>query len=71
MKMVFLEISQNSQENIWARASFLITFQAWACNFIKKEALEHVFFCGFCEICENTFFTEHLWTNASVSWLAH
>ena len=50
---------------------FLTTLQAWACNFIKKETLAHVFFCGFCEICEKTFFTEHLWTTASVSWLAH
>ena len=25
-----------------------------------------MFFCGFCEIFKNTFFTEHLWTAASV-----
>ena len=37
VKKVFLEISQNSQENTCARASFLI--KLWACNFIKKEAL--------------------------------
>ena len=30
-----------------------------ACNFIKKETLAQVFFCEFCEISENTFFTEH------------
>ena len=38
-KKVFLEISQNSQENICARESFLIKLQvsASACNFIKKE----------------------------------
>ena len=61
---VFLEISQNSQENTCARVSFLIKLQE-ACNFIKKEALAQVFSCEFCEISENTFFIEHLWTAAS------
>ena len=37
-----------------------------ACNFIKKEALAQVFPCEICEISKNTFFTEHLWTTASV-----
>ena len=37
-----------------------------ACNFIKKETLAQVFSCEFCEIPENTFFTEHLWATASV-----
>ena len=32
-----LEISQNSQENTCAEASFLIKLQALACNFIKKR----------------------------------
>ena len=31
--------SQNSQENICAKVSFLIKLQASACNFIKKETL--------------------------------
>ena len=35
-------------------------------NFIKKEALAQEFSCEFCEISKNTFFTEHLWTTASV-----
>ena len=34
-------------------------------NFIKKETLEQVFSCEFCEISKNTVFTEHLWTTAS------
>ena len=34
-------------------------------NFIKKEALAQMFFCEFCEISKNTFFTEHLWATAS------
>ena len=29
-------------------------------NFIKKETVAQVFSCEFCEICNNTFFTEHL-----------
>ena len=28
---------------------------AEACNFIKKETLEHVIFCKFCKISKNTF----------------
>ena len=40
---MFLEISQNSQENICARISFLIKLQAEACNFIKKETLAQLF----------------------------
>ena len=37
-----------------------------ACKFVKKETLAHVFFCKFCEIFQDTFFTEHLWMTASV-----
>ena len=39
--------------------------QAEAYNFIKKETMAQVLFCKFCEISKNTFFTEHLWVNAS------
>ena len=59
---MFLEISQTSQENTYARVSFLIKLQA-----IKKETLEQVFSCKFYEIFKNTFFTEHLWTTASLA----
>ena len=52
----FSEISQNSQENTCARVSFLIKFQAQACNFIKKETLTQVFSCQLCKIFKNTFF---------------
>ena len=44
VKKVFLEISQNSQENTCARASIL---RPEACNFIKIEALAPVFSCEF------------------------
>ena len=64
-KKVFLEISQNSQENTCVRASFLIKLQAQACNFIKKETLTQVFPYEFCEISKSTFFTEHLRATAS------
>ena len=43
--MVFLEMSQNSQNSP----------QAEACNFIKKETLAQVFSCKFCEISKDTF----------------
>ena len=56
---VFLEIPQNSQENTWS-VSFLIKVQASVCNFIKNKTLAEVFFCEFCEISKNTFFTEYL-----------
>ena len=41
IKKVFLEISQNSQENTCARASFLLSCRA--CNFIKKETGKSAF----------------------------
>ena len=62
---MFLEISQNSQENTCARVSFWIKLRAWACNFIKKETLAQVSSYELCEISKNTSFTERLWTTAS------
>ena len=66
LQIIFLEISQNSQENTCVRASFLIKFQVKAFIFIKKETLTQMFSCEFCEISKNTFFTEHFRTTASV-----
>ena len=37
-------------------------------SFIKKQILVQVFSYEFCQISENTFFKEHLWTTASVRW---
>ena len=62
---MFLEISQNSQENICPRVSLLIRLQVEACNIIKKETLALVFSCEFCEISKSTFFTENLLATAS------
>ena len=50
---MFLEISQNSQENTCARISFLRD-----CNFIKKEILAQGFSCEFCEIFKSIFFNK-------------
>ena len=61
---VFLESSQNSQENTCTRVFLLnkvADLRPQACNFIKKETWAQVFSCEFCEISWNTFFTEHLW----------
>ena len=61
---LFLEMSQNSQENTCARVSFLIQLQA--CNFIKKETLAQVISCEFCKFSKNTSFREHLRTTVSL-----
>ena len=56
VKKMFLEFSQNSQENTYARVSFLTKLQAEACNFIKKETMVQVFPYEFCVfISKNTF----------------
>ena len=58
---MFLNISQNSQENTCAS----LFFNKVAGNFIKKETLVQVFSCEFSKIFKNTFFTEHLRATAS------
>ena len=62
---MFLEISQNSQENPCARVSFLIKLQALSLQPYYKEALKQVFSCEFCKNSKITFFTEHLRATAS------
>ena len=61
---VFLEISQNLEENNSARISFLTELQALACNFIEKETLTQAFSCEFSEISKTTFLS-HLRVTAS------
>ena len=46
---------------------FLIKLRPQACNVIKKETLTQLSSSEFCKISKNTFFTEHLWTTASVT----
>ena len=64
MKKVFWKISQNSQENNCVRPA---TPVPQACNVIKKETPAQVFFCEFCKIFKNNFFTEYLWMIAFIS----
>ena len=54
-KKIFLETSQNSQQNTCARVC-----RPKACNFIKEETLAQVFSCEFCKIFKSNFFIEHL-----------
>ena len=56
VKKLSLEISQISQENAFARVSFLIKLQAKTCNFIRKETQAQMFSCEFCKNFKNTFF---------------
>ena len=60
IKNVFLDISQNSQENACVGFSFLKSCRSQACNLIKKETPTQVYFCEFFKIFKNTFFIEHL-----------
>ena len=64
-KKVFFKILQNSQETTVPESLFWKSCRPESCNFIKKEALAQEFACEFCETFKNTFFTEHLWVNAS------
>ena len=59
VKKMFLEILQNSQENICARVSFLIKLQA--CNFIKKQALVQVFPVNFAKFLRTPFLQNTSW----------
>ena len=67
VKKVFLEISQNSQENTCARVSLLINLQAEVCNFIKKDTLALVFSSEFCKISKNTLYYKTPLVAASVN----
>ena len=57
-KKVFLETSQNSQENTCARVSFLIKFitNNSSINFTKNKTLAHLFSCKFWEISKSNVF---------------
>ena len=64
---MFLDISQNSQENTCVRVSLLIALQTWGLQRYQKESLAKVLSCEFCKIFMNTFFTEHLRATASAA----
>ena len=57
VKKVFLEISQNSQENTYARAFFLIKLQALGLRpaTLLKKRLAQVFSYESCDISNSTF----------------
>ena len=63
VKMVFLEISQNSQENTSARVSFLIKLQAVG----LAQTLAQVFSSEFCAISKYSFFHRTLLVAVSVT----
>ena len=54
VKKVFLEISQNSQENACARISFLVTL-------LKKRPWHWCFPVNFTKFLRTPFYLEHLW----------
>ena len=68
--------SKNSHQRCSVKKSVLRNFAKFigkhlcqrlaACNFIKKGTVAQVFSCEFCEIFKNTYFTEHVWTTASL-----
>ena len=60
IKKVFLEISQNLQENTCARVSFLIKLQAWPTTLLKKRLWQRCFPVNFVKFLRRPFFTEHL-----------
>ena len=60
VKKVFLEISQNSEENTCARVSFLIKLQARPATLLKKRLWHRCFPLKFATFLRTPFLTEHL-----------
>ena len=60
VKKLFLEISQNSQENTCARVSFLIKLQAAPATLLKKRLWHRCFPVNFAKFLRTPFLTEHL-----------
>ena len=58
---VFLEISQNPQENTCASVSFLIKLQDWPATLLKKRLWHRCFPVNFVKFLRTPFLTEHLW----------
>ena len=63
VKKVFLNISQNLQENTSAGVAFLIRLES--VQLYQKDNLAKVFSGEFCKILKNKYFVEHLRTAAS------
>ena len=60
VKKVFLEISQNSQENTCA-SLFLTKLQALLATLLKKRLWHRCFSVNFAKFLRTPFFIEHLW----------
>ena len=60
VKKVFLEISENSQENTCARDSFLIKLHARPATLLKKRLWHRYFPVNFEKFLRTPFFIEHL-----------
>ena len=60
VKKVFLEISQNSQENTCVRVSFLIKLQAAPATLLKKRLWHRCFPVNFAKFLRTPFLKEHL-----------
>ena len=62
MKKVFLEISQNSEENTCARVSFLNKVAgSGPATLLKKRIWCRCFPLNFAKFLKTSFLTEHLW----------
>ena len=60
VKKVFLEISQNSQENTCARVSFLIKLQAALATLLKNSLWHRCFSVNFAKFVRAPFLTEQV-----------
>ena len=71
VRKLFLEISQNSQENTCVGVSFLMkSYRPEACKFVKKETPTQVLSFEFCEVFKNTFFCKTPLVAASVAFIS-
>ena len=61
IKKLFVEISQNSQENTCARASFLLKLQARPATLLKKRRWCRCFPVDFVKFRTKPFYTERFW----------
>ena len=69
VKKMFLEISQNSQENTSAKDSFLTKLQALClrrATLLKKRLWHRCFPVNFAKFLRTTFLTEHIRATASI-----
>ena len=61
---------RNSRPDVFCKKGVLKTLQisqkSTCAGVLKKDSLAQVFSCEFSKIFKNTFFTEHVWTTASI-----